>query len=228
MAPRVSCIVPCRNGERYLAASLASAIAAGADEIIVVDDGSSDGSVAAAEAVPGPVRVLRRPPLGAAAARNAGLEIATHELIAFLDADDLWPDGSLALRRQVMAAQPALAAVYGHVAQFLSADLDAETVAQMAQLPAPMPGPVFGSIIFRRSVFAQVGPLDARLQVGEMFEFMARFDDAALISRCLPDVVLQRRIHASNATRRATGALQAYPQAVKAVLDRRRAQQKPL
>ena len=227
MTLSVSCIVPCRNGARHLGETLASAAAAGADEIIMVDDGSTDASVAVAEAAGGPVRVLRRPPLGPAAARNAGLAEARGELIAFLDADDLWPAGTLALRRGVLTADPALDAVYGHVEQFLSPELDAETVSRLLPLPAPMPSRNLGSIVFRRRVFERIGPLDATLQSGEMFEFMARFDDAALVARAMPQVVQLRRIHANNMTRRATGAVASYPRALKAILDRRRGESVP-
>lgn len=227
MRPSVTCIIPCRDGERHLAETLASAAAAGADEIIVVDDGSTDGSAAIAEKAGGVVRLLRRPPRGPAAARNAGLAEARGALIAFLDADDLWPEGMLALRRDTLAADPSLDAVHGLVAQFLSPELDAETARRLLPLPAPAPSRNLGSIVFRRRVFDRIGPLDPTLQSGEIFEFMARFDDAGLVSRELPQVVQFRRIHANNMTRRATGAVGAYPRALKAVLDRRRREKVP-
>lgn len=65
MAPGVSCIIPCRNGQRYLGQAIASAVAEGADEVIVVDDGSGDDSAAIAQAAAGPVRLLQQAPLGA-------------------------------------------------------------------------------------------------------------------------------------------------------------------
>lgn len=222
MLPTVTCIIPCRDGERHLAETLASAAAAGACEIIVVDDGSTDGSAAIAGQAGGVVRLLRRPPLGPAAARNAGLAEARGELIAFLDADDLWPAGTLALRRRALAADPSLDAVHGFVAQFLSPELEGEAVRRLLPLPAPAPSRNLGSIVFRRRVFDRIGPLDPALQSGEIFEFMARFDDAGLVSQELPQVVQLRRIHANNMTRRGAGALAGYPRALKAVLDRRR------
>jgi glycosyltransferase involved in cell wall biosynthesis len=218
----VTCIVPCRNAQDYLAQAIASAVAEGVDEVIVVDDGSTDDSAAVAQAAVGRVRILRQTGQGAAAARNIGLAAARHDLIAFLDADDLWPAGSLALRCRVLAADPELDAVYGHAQQFHSPELDAVTRSRLACPPGPLPAPTFGSIVLRRSVFELIGGFNVSLKVGEMLEFMARFADAGLAITCVPETVLLRRIHASNTMRPASAAMSGYPRALKVVLDRRR------
>jgi glycosyltransferase involved in cell wall biosynthesis len=222
MSASLSCIVPCRNGQDHLAQAIASALAEGADEVVIVDDGSTDDSAALAAAAVGPVRILRQAARGAAAARNAGLAIARHDLIAFLDADDLWPAGSLALRRRVLASDPKLDAVCGHTRQFYSAELDDITRSRLACSPGSSPAPTFGSIVFRRSVFERIGSFDVSLKVGEMFEFMARFADAGLAITCVPETVLLRRIHTSNMMHPDGTAVNGYPRALKVVLDRRR------
>ena len=97
MTPLVSTIIPVFNAERYLAECVESAMAQTwkHHEIIVVDDGSSDGSRAIEEtyARKQNVTVLRQPQRGACAARNAGLARCRGDFVQFLDADDvLGPD----------------------------------------------------------------------------------------------------------------------------------------
>lgn len=92
----VSVIIPCYNAEKYLAQCLESVLAQSYREmeVIVIDDGSKDGTLALAQAFAqrdARVRVLHQENAGVCAARNAGLERATGEWVAFVDGDDLLP-----------------------------------------------------------------------------------------------------------------------------------------
>jgi glycosyltransferase involved in cell wall biosynthesis len=92
MTPLVSILIPCFNAEPWLAETLESALAQTWPnrEIIVVDDGSTDGSLALAKGFgPRGVQVVTQPKAGAAAARNASLKLARGDFVQFLDADDL-------------------------------------------------------------------------------------------------------------------------------------------
>jgi glycosyltransferase involved in cell wall biosynthesis len=105
-SPLISIVVPCHNAERWLAAAIESALAQTwpDKEIIVVNDGSSDGSLAVARAFEQRgVRVFDQPNRGAAAARNAGLRLAQGDLIQFLDADDLLAPDKLSRQMLVMS-----------------------------------------------------------------------------------------------------------------------------
>jgi glycosyltransferase involved in cell wall biosynthesis len=88
----ISCIVPVYNSERYLGETLDSILAQTYRplEIIVVDDGSTDGTAAVAAGYGHRVRYVRQANAGEAAARNRGLNVAEGEFVAFDDADDLW------------------------------------------------------------------------------------------------------------------------------------------
>jgi glycosyltransferase involved in cell wall biosynthesis len=97
----ISVVIPCHNAAPYLREAVESVLAQTfpALEIIVVDDGSTDGSAAVAESFGSRVRVHRQEKQGAPVARNRGVELARGELIQFLDADDiLWPQK---LERQI-------------------------------------------------------------------------------------------------------------------------------
>jgi hypothetical protein len=106
--PRVSVVVPCWNAERYLAASLDSALAQEGVpvEVLVADDGSSDGTPAVLARYADRVRVLHQDHRGPAAARNACLRVARGEYVALLDADDRFLPGKLARQAAVLDARP--------------------------------------------------------------------------------------------------------------------------
>jgi glycosyltransferase involved in cell wall biosynthesis len=111
---RVSIIIPCYNHAHFVADAIDSAVKQSWPhcEVIVVDDGSTDGSGAVARRFHG-VRVLRQDNKGLAAARNAGFRASSGDLIIFLDADDrLWPDAARTAVR-VATANPGAAMVFG-------------------------------------------------------------------------------------------------------------------
>src|SRR5262245_39118970 len=114
--PTVSVIVAVYNGERFIADALRSILAqtAPADEVIVIDDGSTDGTGAVVARFPD-VRCLRREANGGqASALNWGVASARGAYLAFLDADDVWEPDKLARQLAAFAADPALDVVYGH------------------------------------------------------------------------------------------------------------------
>jgi teichuronic acid biosynthesis glycosyltransferase TuaG len=101
--PAVSVIIPAYNAEAFLARAIDSVEAQTFRdfEIVVVDDGSTDGTGDVLRDLSG-VRYIRQPHLGAAAARNRALEEATGALVAFLDADDEWLPEKLARQLEFM------------------------------------------------------------------------------------------------------------------------------
>lgn len=120
--PAVSCIVIFLNEERFLAEAIASVLAQEHEswELLLVDDGSTDGSAAIArtfvERHPGRVRYLRQPGganLGMSAARNLGLAHARGRYVGFLDADDAWLPEKLADQVEILDGRPDVGMVYG-------------------------------------------------------------------------------------------------------------------
>lgn len=110
MSPSVSIIIPCYNAGRWLAETLESALAQTHPhvEIIVVDDGSKDDSLAVAHpfAARG-VQVISQPNRGASAARNHGVRLARGDYLQFLDADDLLSPGKISAQLVQLRGLPA-------------------------------------------------------------------------------------------------------------------------
>ena len=92
VAGRVSVVMPCYNGERFIAEAIDSVLAQTHSdiELLVVDDGSTDGSLEVIRQYGDKVRLLTQANQGPSAARNRGIYSATGEFVAFLDADDYW------------------------------------------------------------------------------------------------------------------------------------------
>lgn len=113
--PRTSVIITSFNYAEYLPAAIASVLAQtdGDFELLIVDDGSTDGSLAVARSYSDPrVRVLVEPHRGLGPTRNVGMQAARGRYIAFLDADDIWMPGKLAAQCAVLDRRADIGLVY--------------------------------------------------------------------------------------------------------------------
>jgi len=111
----VTAIIPVFNGEATVAAAIESAFAQEFDgelEVIVVNDGSSDGTARVLDAYRGRLTIIDRDNGGPASARNAGVRGSHGECVAFLDADDIWMPGKLAKTLAALDGDPDAAMVY--------------------------------------------------------------------------------------------------------------------
>jgi glycosyltransferase involved in cell wall biosynthesis len=226
VAGMVSILVPTFNSAAYLAETLESALTQDFRniELVVVDDGSEDRSVAVAESFGDRVRVLARPHQGVAATRNACIAQARGAFVMFLDADDLMPRESLARRMQEFAADPTLDIVTGMMECFHSPDLG-EAVRQRYRLPdGPQQGHMPGTAVIRTSAFDRYGAIDETVPVMCELEWMVRAQDMGARIRLIDEIVLRRRIHGGNMslTRKAQIAADQL-MIVRASLARRRA-----
>ncbi len=116
LSGRVSVVIPAYRSAATIGRAIDSVLAQThpATEIIVVDDGSPDDQAALVERTyGGRVTLVRKPNGGAASARNAGIDRATGDYIAFLDADDYWEAGKLALQLAQFDQHPELGLVAG-------------------------------------------------------------------------------------------------------------------
>ena len=216
---RVSLVIPCFNQAAFVAAAIESALAQrmAPAEVILVDDGSTDGSAAAAGRFGKRVRLIRQPNRGAASARNAGVAAARHGLIAFLDGDDLWPPQSLAVRLDRLHGSGA-DFVFGAVSQFRQGG---------AGESDPLAGRVIGAMLVRREAMAKVGPFDDRLRSAEVIDWIARAAALGLTGVACAETVLLRRIHGANMMLTEAGTAASRMAVLRTIVGRKRAAAAP-
>lgn len=220
----ISVIIPVWNGQTYLGAAIDSVWkqTVSSHEIIVVDDGSSDRSLEIVDTYGLAVRTYCQPHLGPAAARNLGIRQATGDLLAFLDADDLWLPEKLARQMTLMQAQPQLDAVLGQIESFVSPEVDETTRQRLRVQPEPQAGYHVGALLIRRDSFLRVGLFDEQLPSGEFIDWWARAMDGGVVYAVLPEVVMRRRVHGQNYTLTPKGNAQHYARVARMALQRRR------
>ena len=222
----VSVVVPCRDGAAYLAEALDSVLSQepAPVEVVVVDDGSTDDSVAIASSFGPRVRCVRQDSAGAACARNRGVAETSGALLGFLDADDLWMPGRIARQTAALAAHPEASWVLGATEQFVSPELDP---ARFRFDPGPFVARLSGAFLMRRAAFERVGPFSTSLVTADFVDWFLRAEDLGLRPIELPDVVLRRRLHRTNHGVVRAEARIDYVRVIKAALDRRRSRPAP-
>jgi len=224
--PLISALIGVYNGAPYLGEAIDSVFAQSYRplELIVVDDGSTDGSAEVARRYGGSLTYGYQENAGNGAARNHAARLASGDIFAFLDADDIAPPNRLALQSEALAADPELDVVFGHAREFVSPELTAEQRAGVRPAAsAPLPWISANLMLIRRESFDRVGPFSESLRVGVTVDWCARAVDAGLKSLMLPDVVLERRLHLTNNGIRERASKSQYAHVLKAALDRRRA-----
>ena len=186
-------------------------------ELIVVDDGSSDGTPDAARRFGERVRVIEQKNGGPAAARNRGARAARGELLAFLDADDVWLPGKVRAQVDYLAVQPDVGVVFGQWIRW-EANPDgsfspppvvpkntgaALTVAGLSGWIYPellLDSVVWiVSAMVRRSLWDGLGGLDETLRIGEDYDFFLRASRQCRIDK-LSRTVAYYRIHKQSTT----------------------------
>lgn len=180
----VSVIIPCFNAERWIGEAIESCLAQSAppQEIIVVDDGSTDGSAEVISRYRGKVRYVHQANGGGGRARNVGLELSRGDFIQFLDADDLLLPGKLEHHAAVMAATGA-AAVYGDWRhQFHEPDgrvwrgepiISGKPADILEALLADWWVPLF-AVLYRRDIVEAIGGWDESLAAAQDRDFFLR------------------------------------------------------
>ncbi|HEY5708917.1 MAG TPA: glycosyltransferase family 2 protein [Solirubrobacterales bacterium] len=222
--PTVTAAIPVHNGEAYLAEAIESVLAQErpCDQVVVVDNGSTDRSAEIARSYAPRVEVIYEPRRGVSAARNAAMRALRGDFVAFLDADDLWRPEKTALQLSAFAAEPELSLVFGHVQQFASPGLGEELVARLRIPEAPQPGFYMGAMLARRAACEAIGPWPEEVKVADGLTFLLRARELGLAQAMLPEIVTMRRVHGDNHSISGKGERVEFARLLKRSLDRRR------
>jgi glycosyltransferase involved in cell wall biosynthesis len=211
-APAVSVVIPAFNAERTIAGTIRSVVAQtfGDLEIVVVDDGSADGTArAAASVADGRIRVLTQANGGAASARNTGITAARGEFVAFLDADDLWLAHKLERQVSLLRADPQAEAVQTSVyfvddelrplgvGECVDAGDDLERCLQFFNLPG-----FCSAAMVRRATFFEIGMFDRALVILEDWDLALRLARRKSL-RSIAEPLVLYRVHPGNRSRNA-------------------------
>ncbi|RIV85881.1 glycosyltransferase family 2 protein [Aurantiacibacter zhengii] len=220
---RTSAIIPAYNSETSIGAAIDSALGqtSAPHEVIVIDDGSTDGTAQIIASYGDKVIHLTQENAGQGAARNAGLAIATGEFIAFLDADDYWKPAFLERTEQFLDAHPDAAAVscafkgerkkgdyYGptHHAALHEQHPDGFMLDNFFDFWGEHDHVRTGTVLVRREITEQIGPQNADLRISQDLEYWALIATAGRWG-LLPEVLW---IGTSDAVARKTGWRKKY------------------
>jgi glycosyltransferase involved in cell wall biosynthesis len=223
--PLVSVVIPIFNGERFIAAAIASA--RGQDhpavEIIVSDDGSTDASFAEAERA-GADRILQGPNGGPAAARNRALEVVRGEYVCFLDADDVMKPEKISRQVGFLEENASKGVVLTAFETFIEEGVEPPTIIRM-QLEMQQGRTPFAamSALVRREVFERVGNFDTGYRVGSDTEWLWRVKEAGIGIGQIDEPLFIRGVHGGNITYEDSAVRSGLLRAARAHLRRGRA-----
>jgi glycosyltransferase involved in cell wall biosynthesis len=201
----ISCIIPVYNGERYLRESLDSLSAQTYRplEIIVADDGSTDGTPKVAQSYGQGITYVQQANRGYWAAKNLGLGAAHGEFVAFLDVDDLWHPEKLARQIARLRERTVIDLCFTRFQNFWMPELAEEEQRYEGQfLSQPQSAWSISTLLVRRAVFERFGDFhDGTRGLENMTWFLRAAAQGAMIE-VMPDILMRRRFNVESFTRR--------------------------
>ena len=223
-APLVSVIVAVHNGERFLRTALTSLYAQDYDpfEVIFIDDGSTDSSGDIACEFAG-IRYVYQENKGLAAARNAGLELARGEFLAYLDDDDTIPSHKLRRQAGYLVNNPDVGCVLGRQEIVLEAGVEPPDWLTRDSIFGDLDGIPFVSAMVRTNVLREVGGFDATYRFAEDRDLFVRLREHGVRIEIIPEILLFRRFHGENMNFRQRPQKHPLLRSLKAKIDRERA-----
>jgi len=214
----VSVIIPVYNGEQFISRAINSVLnqSLKADEIIVINDGSNDGTSFELDKFGDLIHVITIPNGGVSNARNVGILASSKTLIAFLDADDVWNKDKLLLQLSVFNDYPSVgfcacdyiyfSELHNREKKFFSNFYDSELNFDEPLLASPFLQLLMtnfvgtcSNVMFKRSLIDKVGLFDVTLKQSEDYDIWLKFSLVTSFFLLNKDLVIKHK-HSSNLT----------------------------
>ncbi len=220
MKIKISAIIPCYNNAEFISNAIRSILkqTVPVDEIIVIDDGSEDNIEHVLKPFTNQISYYRQENSGPSTARNLGIKEASHEWIAFLDADDQWVENKIEQQLHVLSKYPELRLIASDMDEIDSGHqvtspsvLKQHNLLKQFQVNAGRPVKnalrklveknfiPTGTVLIKRDVLLEVGLFKETIRFAEDLELWCRVAANYPIT-CLPIVHMHRYRHDNNAT----------------------------
>jgi glycosyltransferase involved in cell wall biosynthesis len=222
--PRVSVVIPVRNGKDYLQEALDSVLQQSFTdlELVLIDDGSTDDDYDRYALQDERIRVIHLTGTGVSRARNIGMAKSRGELIAFLDADDVWFPGKLKAQVRYFDEHPDVGVVFGKFIRwpalpdggFAAASSLIQDASRLTTAEPERSGWLYTKLldgllvgmntaVVRRSVYDAIGGFNEAMRQGEDYDFWLKASRIAPM-HSLDGYVALYRIHSASAMHKLT------------------------
>ena len=219
----ISVVIPAYNSAGYIGEAIESVLQQSVppQEIIVVDDGSTDETETIVKNFEDRICYVYQKRSGVAAARNKGLELSSGDFVTFIDADDVWKKNKLEIQLKLFQQNPELEMVLGFLQRVTTRNEDDslhvfegdEDGIYVLQL---------GCTLIKKRVFENVGNFDEEMKLSEDFDWFLRTRESGIKVDVHKDVVQLYRQHEKNITKDKIAANRYLLKAFKKAIDRRK------
>ena len=197
----VSVIIPVHNSERFLAESIESALGQSYSpiEIILVDDGSTDGSLQIARSYDN-IQILRQDHRGVSSARNTGSAKASGSFLAFLDSDDIWDREKISKQIHYMERHTDVGCVFCRFENFFDPETSPPSWLNRSSFLKERFKDMMSlcTMLIRKEIFDRVGCFNTDLRSGEDIDWFIRAKDTGIVSKHIDETLVSRRLHDKN------------------------------